>query len=392
MRFVTRAIAQARELLLSLSPAMRLVAGLLLVAVVVGLWLLVFAQRGSEQHYLLGGRTFNATEIIAAQKAFAQAGLKEARIDGPRIHVPPGQESAYVGAMAAEGALPSDFGDIFDKALENVSPLMSPSQRDELIKSARERQLESIIKAMPDMENAAVKYDRRRQPGISRAETVTASVTLFPQAGATLEPRRLQAIRQLVAKSIAGLKVEDVIVYDSHGGTLLAQGTSDEGGESIVYLNAVRAYQTLFEANALKALKFVPGVSVAATVEVSKELESTEESKKYNDKNKGITSSSETTRQSVTDGSPGGGGPPGLESQSFRPNGSAKLGSTPTASRGKSSTDKTADSTQQFALGHDTRQAALRRADAQERISGRVRPEDLLRRSVAPGKGGERKQ
>src|SRR5438034_88094 len=120
MRFVARATAQVKELLLSLSPAMRMVAALLLVAVLVGVWFLFFTNWGGGDFYLLGGRTFNATEITAAERAFGQAGLKEAHIDGNRIRVPRGQESAYVAAMAAEGALPDDFGKMMEKQLSTV--------------------------------------------------------------------------------------------------------------------------------------------------------------------------------------------------------------------------------------------------------------------------------
>jgi flagellar M-ring protein FliF len=348
-------MAQIRDLLLSLSPAMRFVAGLLLVAVVVGVWFLFFASWSGGEHYLLGGRTFNATEITAAERAFGQAGLNDARIDGNRIRVPPGQESAYVAALAAEGALPDDFGKILEKTLVQVNPFMSPTQREELIKNARERELAGIIRAMPDIENAAVTYDRKQQRGIARQDLVTASVTLWPQAGATLEPRRLTAIRQLVAKAIAGLKPDDVIVYDVHSGTLLAEDSSIWEGEGNAYLSAMRAYQKMYESNVLKALAFVPNARVAATVELSKELESTQETKNLTDKNKVTLSSTEKTKQSTTDGPAGGGGPPGLEAQSVT-NRSAKVsGGGGAVSRSRSSSDKTSDTVQQFEPGHDIR-------------------------------------
>jgi flagellar M-ring protein FliF len=353
MRFVAQAIAQAKELLLSLSPAMRLVAGLLLVTVLVGLWLLFFAPWDGGGHFLLGGRTFNASEITAAEKAFGQAGLKEARVEGNRIRVPPGQESAYVAAMAAEGALPADFGEILEKTLEKVNPFMSPSQRDELIKSARERELAGIIRAMPDMESAAVTFDRRRAPGISRQDIVVASVTLWPKAGSTIDQRRLKAIRQLLVKSVAGLKPEDVFVQDAHGGAFLAEG-HDDGSETTPYLSAMRGYQRLYENNVRTALAFVPNVQVTATVELSKELESSQEIDNVSEKNRATLRETEKIKQSSTDSSPGGGGPPGLEAQSVNPNRRASLtGGGPTATRAKTSSDKIADSMREFQPGHD---------------------------------------
>ena len=379
MRFVARALSQAKELLLSLSPAMRLVAGLLLIAVVLGVWLLFFASWGGGEHYLLGGRTFNATEITAAEKAFGQAGLKEARVEGNRIHVPPGQESAYVAAMAAEGALPEDFGKILEKTLVQVNPFMSPSQREESIKNARERELANIIRAMPDMERAAVTYDRKRQPGLSRQEIVTASVTLFPQPGATIDQRRLRAIRQLVVKSVAGLKPEDVFVSDARGGAFLAEEGGQEGGESIAYLTAMRAYQKAYENDVRMALTFVPNVQVTASVVLSKELESTQETKDVTDKNRATRSETEKTKQSTTDASPGGGGPPGLETQSVTPNRRASLaGGSATATRAQEFIRQVRRQHAGIRAGARHQADSLRRLDAQERLRCRGGAEHLL--------------
>ena len=73
-------------------------------------------------------------------------------------------------------------------------------------------------------------------------------------------------------------------MLDSEGGTLPPDPGSGDG-ESSPYLQAVRAFQQMYETNVLKALTYVPGVSVAATVELTPELESTQEVKNYTDKN-----------------------------------------------------------------------------------------------------------
>src|SRR5207249_762748 len=117
----------------------------------------------------------------------------------------------------------------------------------------------------------------------------------------------------------AGLKPEDVIVYDVTSGTLVTDDGNDVG-ESNAYLSTMRAYQKTYEGNVLKALTFVPNVHVAATVELSKELESSQETKDLTDKNRGTLRETEKIKQTSTDGSPGGAGPPGLEAQSVSPN------------------------------------------------------------------------
>ena len=78
-------------------------------AVLIGFGVLFVLHWGGGNNYLLGGRTFNATEITAAQTAFAKANLAGAKVEGNRIRVPSGQESVYVAAMADAGVLPSDW-------------------------------------------------------------------------------------------------------------------------------------------------------------------------------------------------------------------------------------------------------------------------------------------
>jgi flagellar M-ring protein FliF len=98
---------------------------------------------------------------------------------------------------------------------------------------------------------------------------------------------------------------------------------------------------------------------VAATVELTKEIESTQETRNLNDKNRGTISSSEKTKTSTTDGAGGSGGPPGLEAQSVTPNRPSRVTVGGSVARGKSSSDKTSDTVQQFELGHDIKRIRL---------------------------------
>ena len=134
-----QAAEYATELFASMSPGMRFMVVLLMLAVLVGFGFLFVLHGGGGNNYLLGGRTFNATEIIAAQAAFAKGNLTGAKVEGNRIRVPGSQETAYVAAMADANVLPSDFHLILDQTLDKISPFMPPKQRDEFVKNARQR-------------------------------------------------------------------------------------------------------------------------------------------------------------------------------------------------------------------------------------------------------------
>jgi flagellar biosynthesis/type III secretory pathway M-ring protein FliF/YscJ len=270
---IRRAIDAAKARMASLPRGVGVALGLLLMAPAIGLCFVCLRPWSTEEEFLLGGRTFNATELTSVQAAFAKAKLTGAKVDGARVRIPRGQEAAYMAALAETSVLPSDFHLILDKALGQVSPFMPPKQRDELIKNAKQRELSNIIRSMPGIESAAVIYDQRRPAGLSRQEIITASVTIFPAEDGALDRRRVQAIRQLVAKAIAGLKPEDITVIDAGpNGGVTSGGETDE---SNAYLATLRAYQRQVESTVRTALAFIPHVHVAANVELRSEANPT---------------------------------------------------------------------------------------------------------------------
>src|SRR5690554_376253 len=132
MGAVNRAIAQLKDLFMSMTPGTRVATALLLAVIVLSLFFLFGQQWHGQGTYLLGGRPFSASELPAIQAAFASAGLPEPKYEGNRILVPEGQEAAYVTAMAEAGAMPADFHSYLEKTLSDQGPFVGPRQRDEL--------------------------------------------------------------------------------------------------------------------------------------------------------------------------------------------------------------------------------------------------------------------
>jgi hypothetical protein len=56
------------------------------------------------------------------QAAFGKANLSGYVVEGNRIRIPRGQQSAYLGALADSGALPANFGDYLTAAV-NKAPI-----------------------------------------------------------------------------------------------------------------------------------------------------------------------------------------------------------------------------------------------------------------------------
>ncbi len=315
MELALQGFQQLRDFYLSLSAGARLLAVLLAAVVVVSLGFLFTQQVEQADAYLLGGRPFTAGELAAIEAAFAKAGLTGAVIEGNRIRVPRGQEALYVGAMADAGAIPPDFHTYLDKALAEQGPFVSPQKREELLRNAKQKELAFIIRSMPGIENAAVHYDVQRKSGLSRQVVATASVSVKPALGQQLDPERARMIKHLVASAIVGLKPENVTVADLNGRVYAGTGDDATGaGSEHKYLSVMHAHQKLIEQNILRALQYVPGVTVSAHVELNPEVEGSKRDVRYDNKNGGqLALREQTMTNRSTTGSPGG--RPGLVAQ-----------------------------------------------------------------------------
>ncbi len=301
--------------------------------------------------YLLGGRPFNASEIAAVQSAIGAAGLQGAVIEGNRVRVPQGEEAAYVAALADAGALPADFHSILDKTIGELSPFAAPEQRKEMIKNAKQRELANIVRSMPQIDSAAVHYDIQRRPGLSRSNIATASVSVKPMMGATLTAQRARMIRHLVASAIAGMSPKDVVVVDVSGQTFMDESDPDGDGEAQKYLSAMKAYQSWVESQVNRALSYVPGATVTANVELTKEIESTKENVGFDPKRSGETQVHEESVTSKTSNNAPAGRPGVAAQNRSLANQAAELSGA--AGRTSSSDSETSVRTASMAPGHE---------------------------------------
>jgi flagellar M-ring protein FliF len=317
MDVLNKALAQLGELFRSMSPGARMTAGLLLAVVVVSLAYLFNHQISAGDNYLLGGQAFSAHELPAMEAAFGKANLSGYSIDGNRVRIPAGQQAAYMGALADNGALPAHFGDFLTEATMKVSPFTSRPQQEEMIKIAKQKELALVIRSMQGIENAAVHYDTQKKPGFQKGAVTTASVSVKPQGTRTLDESQVPMIRHLVAGAIAGLSPESVTVVDLNGRTYSAGNRGDGIGSALEdpYLARMKSYQTTYESQIMNALSYVPGITVTANVVLTKELRHREEKDTYDPKQTAIVNSREETTNSTSKSSSSGGGRPGLEAQ-----------------------------------------------------------------------------
>jgi flagellar M-ring protein FliF len=315
MDFLNKAYAQLLELFRSMTVGARIVSGLLLVVVVVSIAYLFNHQVSGPDEFLMNGEAFPAAQIPAMLAAFNKANLSTAQVDGNRIRVSHGQQSAYMGALADANALPKNFGDYLTLGAGEMNGLTPMSRQKEMMKIALEHELALIIGSMRGIESASVLYDSETDRGLSQKEVVTATVSVKPAGNEALDEERVQTIRQVVAGAISRLSPKNVVVADLNTGRSFAGGGDGSPGIGIddAYGANKRMYEKEWEDKIRGALAYISGVIVKVNVELNPELKLNRTQVKVDPKPVPIDVQ-EDNKTSNTTGTASG-GRPGLASQ-----------------------------------------------------------------------------
>lgn len=315
MNILNKAFAQITELFRSMTPGARIAAGLLLAVVVISLAYLVNHGVSGPDDFLMSGETFGPGQLPAMEAAFAKAGLSNYQIDGSRIRVPHGQQTAYVAALADSNALPKNFGDYLEGTLKDGGMFVERSRQKELLKVALQRELARIIGSMRGIENASVLFDVQVDEGLNPKHLSTASVSVKPIGNQPLEEERVEMIRQVVAGAIAGLSPGSVAVADLNSDRIWPAGSENNpsGGSLDPYGAAKRMYEKQWKDKIQAALAYIPGATVEVNVELNPELETNSTETNVDPKPVPVEVSETSRNTNSQSSSPGG--RPGLAAQ-----------------------------------------------------------------------------
>ncbi len=276
MDFLNQASGQFRELMLSMTPAARVTALLLLGVIGVSLGYLVQHQSSSPDDFLFNGEFLPASVVDRAEAEIARAGLAGYQRIGNRIKVPSARKAEFLAAVADGGALPLNYHEIMEKALGG-SPFESGDTRRGKVKSALQQQLSMMVTDMAGIEKANVIFDIQEPQGLSRKGTATATVSVHPTPGEILDARQIKMIRKAVAGGVAELSPEHVVVTNSGDGSFFGgEGITGESFENEYYRDRL-AFEQHMRNKIERLLPHVPGVRVEVTAELESTLEQTEQ-------------------------------------------------------------------------------------------------------------------
>ena len=353
MDFLNRALSQIGDIYRSMTPAVRGVAALLLILLCVSLGFLFQAPWSTGDEYLLAGRPFSSAELTAAQRAFAEAGLKQFEVEGNRLKIPRGKKDVYIAALAEHNAIPADFYSYLNKALAGDNPFVSNRTTELRLKAAKEQQLALMIKRFRGISEASVVFSEEETPGLRRKKERTATVAV-ETTGGVLDDDRIKAIRDFVCFSYAGLSAKKVSIVDTTAGMSHVSPDEDmSSGSDNLYALTKSRFEADWRAKIQDKLKYIQGVLVGVNVELDPDMRLDQSTLKYGEKP--VTLRSNEIESESTSKQPEVGGAVGARAngvnEGFRGNQPVSVSSTSSSTASSQKTERRSD--QQSLVGHE---------------------------------------
>lgn len=170
---------------------------------------------GASSEFLFHGATFSRDEIIRMEAAFAAGGLKDYRVSDGKVEIPVARRDQYIMALQKNDALPHGENAPAEAATKGILP-PTGKELEHQRTLAKQHSLARQIEKFRGIESAQVTLDfQQKMTGLAQTRTATASVVVRSRPGVELQEMDIQAIRGVVAGSVADLKAENLVVVDS---------------------------------------------------------------------------------------------------------------------------------------------------------------------------------
>jgi flagellar M-ring protein FliF len=267
MDLLQRIARQFSELYRSMSGSQRLTLVIVPVTVVAGFAWLLFQNPNGGYTGLSYGKVFSTEELIAAEQALLQDGLKDFRREGQRLLVPVNDVDRYNAALMKFDALPSDLGSQLLKQYESMGPFSTEKERQERKDAILLQEIRRILRAVPEIENAHVAIAASGRKSWSQKPRVTANVSLKLRPGRELSNKLVQSIRAAVANMVPDLAPSDVTVFDVLNGASYTGESPDDPFDSKL-VQRIKEFQKHYQTEIAHDLSYIPDVGVTVNVDV----------------------------------------------------------------------------------------------------------------------------
>ena len=217
MSFLKTQTDAARATLAAMPMQSRVIVGLLIVAIGVGLAFLVRGNTTDTHVPIFGGRSLSESESAAMEIAFSAAGLSDWKPQGTRLLIPAETQADYYAALQGSATLPMSLTSAVEEALDKSSVFESTGMRTSREAHARERDLARQVMAMPEVRTATVFHSRGERSGLGRTAVQSALVNVQPVGTAPLSRMKTRVIASMIAAAFSGMSPDDVTVTDVNG-------------------------------------------------------------------------------------------------------------------------------------------------------------------------------
>jgi flagellar M-ring protein FliF len=179
---------------------------------------------------LYGG--LDATDQGTVAQELQKLGIPVEVDERGNVRVPSNLVAEARGKLAVAGKQPKS-GHAGFADLPGLGPMSTPRIEQENIRRAIEGELATTIESLEGIRSARVHITTGSDsPFLTEERAPSASVAITEEPGAILSDQRAQAIAQIVARSVSGMKPSQVTVIDSMG-TIRWDGASSEGANGM---------------------------------------------------------------------------------------------------------------------------------------------------------------
>ncbi|MDR3766567.1 MAG: flagellar basal-body MS-ring/collar protein FliF [Butyricicoccus sp.] len=264
------------------SKSIKITAVVLAAVVVFAVVMAVILNNRPYEVLFTGLSTDEASAVVSKLEEY---GATDYKIEGDTIKVPQADEPDLKAKLLLDGYPKSGFN--YDTYFNNVGIMASESDRETVRNYELQDRMAAVIRCFDGVKDAVVNIsagsDQRYVLDSDNAIPASAAVVVTMQDGGALPEEYVEAIGNLVARSVQGLEFDSISISDSLGNTYTPGGDSNTSASaSDLKMRLENQVNNRVRSEVLQVLTPVYGndnvrVSVNSTVDVSHSVsESTE--------------------------------------------------------------------------------------------------------------------
>jgi flagellar M-ring protein FliF len=242
-----------------------IMAGLLLVVIVA---LVIFLN---YQPYVTLFSNLSSAESAEILARLQEMGINAKMQSSGTILVPKDQEAALKMNLAVEGYPKSGFS--YDIYISNVDAMTTDSDRRAYRLFQLQERIQQAVRTINGVTDAVVTISENTAGSSVLTSTQTApsaSVLVTMLGGEDLTAAQVNGIRQLVAKSVQGMKKEDVAVIDSTSGAEMGGSADSVSGRATDKMEIEKQIDATVETKVRDILRPLLGEGYATVVATSR--------------------------------------------------------------------------------------------------------------------------